>query len=135
MFQIQILLITNNKIFKHKMLSFHLSIATKGINTTSGSFELLTLGLTLENGGGDRFSSVTMYSNGSGNASINASVAADARCGFSLRECRMDDHFSWYLFLIRLDCKQSLIFSNWTQTCDAKSTDPLSKCRSEVVIE
>ena len=65
------------------------TMESKGINTPSGSgsgsFEVLMLGLTLENGGGDRFSSVTMYSNGSGNTSINASVAADARCGLSLR--------------------------------------------------
>ena len=33
----------------------------------------------------DRFLSVTMYSNASGNASVNASIAADARCGCNLK--------------------------------------------------
>ena len=34
----------------------------------------------------DQFSSITGYSNTSSNASGNTSVAADARCGYTLRD-------------------------------------------------
>ena len=56
------------------------------MNRPSGSFDVLMLGLTLDVWEWicDGLSSVTMYSNESGNASVNATDAADAPCVHSL---------------------------------------------------
>ena len=69
----------------------------KGINTPSvsgsSSFEVFDDWVDAWEWIWDRFSSVTIYSDGSGNASVNAATVADAQCVYALRGPKFNPHW------------------------------------------